>query len=513
MKSYISLLIFLIPFLVACNSTAVKPDRSLTTSSVTAKTTETKTVTLPDGQTITGSILNYPDGSYYVGDLMNKLPHGKGAFFSKINTITTGQFIDGKPDGLQKFFNMLNGIVSYSIIKDGKVLKTYGELDVLLASGDYEAAYKKRGNKIFLGMGVKKEEGISGIIAHYIIHNSPSDIAGFISGDTVLDINSVSTEEDTVQIFLLRLINLTFGKKVSFRIIRDGKLINIRFVPGIVPKNYPGAESTASLLWQSIKHKNTTMLYQKYLNTVTDITYHAQAKTSFNTIMKKEKAALASQKSRSFMGVAVFCKQYPNSIFLSTELPMLFKKIESNGSFIKQYSLIIKQCATAKKYQPAYYSLLEVGPKGMKVKDALKFISNGTGAELIATKIKFSRQEYRDFNFDELAHLSKFGLHDSIVSAMLESTYKKEQKTAEEYKKRADQLILENKRLKNESNRQKQVTVSTSQQVGEKNMPVECLKLVAALKVCDQSSGFLSMGCKVVAKSSFECPLPLDLLL
>jgi hypothetical protein len=36
----------------------------------------------------------------------------------------------------------------------------------------------------------------------------------------------------------------------------------------------------------------------------------------------------------------------------------------------------------------------------------------------------------------------------------------------------------------------------------------ECLKLTSALAACDQAGGFLKTGCRIIAQSSFQCPLP-----
>lgn len=38
------------------------------------------------------------------------------------------------------------------------------------------------------------------------------------------------------------------------------------------------------------------------------------------------------------------------------------------------------------------------------------------------------------------------------------------------------------------------------------NTPAECIKLASALKACDQTGGFMAMGCKAAAKSQFDCP-------
>ena len=484
--------------------------------------------TLPDGEVITGKRLNITnskgvfEGAYYIGEAKGNRRDGKGAVFiplnpgpssliskPKLSVIRIGQFKNGKATGLHKGFNMVNGIVLYHIFENGKEVKTYGELDVLLASGDFDAAYKKRGKKVYLGVHLKKDKNTNGIIIPKVSYNSPGEIAGLKTDDVILSINGISTKSDKLNHFMKKLIDLPFGKKARFKIFRQEREFDINFVPGIIPANYPGAESTRSLLWKSIKKKKSSRAYQKYLDTVTDKTYLAQAKAALKLIRSKEKTALRKHKAKGIAGLIAFCTQHPNSVLLEKELPGLYKKIERKKSFIKNYSRITSKCPAAKKYQPAYYELLNVGPEGMKVKDALLLTSTGTGPGLIATKIKYSNKEYKDFKFDELAQLKRFGLDDQIVSAMLESTYKKEQKTAEEYKKRAEQLAAENQRIKTQASRQQTVAASTSRKSEEKSMPLECIKLVAALKACDQTSGFLSMGCKAIARSSTDCPLSL----
>jgi PDZ domain len=485
--------------------------------------------TLPDGKVITGKRKQIrtvdnkgaPGVAYYIGKLNNlNQRHGEGAVFYPIKSgmhtkptdplriIRTGQFKNDLAVGLHKEFSMINGIVMLHIFENNKVIKSYGELDALLASGDFETAYKKRGKKVFLGIHLEKKSRI-GMNVSKVIYNSPGEMGGFKKNDVILSINGTSSINDELDNFLKKLLRLPYGKKASFRVSRNEKIINLSFVPAIVPKNFAGTESSKSVLWKSIKKKNNTRGYQKYLNTVTDKTYHTKARAALKSIKAKELSVLKTQKKRGIVGLIAFCNQYPDSILLGKELPALYKKIEGKKNFIQNYSKITNGCETADKYQPSYYELLNVGPEGMKVKDALLRTSKGTGVELIATKIKYSNEEYKDFKFDELENLKNFGLHDSIVSAMLESTYKKEQKTAEEYRKRAEQLAAENRRIQLAASRQQASASASSRKTNEKSMPVECIKLVAALKVCDQTSGFLSMGCKAIARSSTECPLPL----
>ena len=45
------------------------------------------------------------------------------------------------------------------------------------------------------------------------------------------------------------------------------------------------------------------------------------------------------------------------------------------------------------------------------------------------------------------------------------------------------------------------------------SIPEECTKLVAAIKACEKSGGFMESGCKQAAKSKFNCPIALDKLM
>ena len=44
-------------------------------------------------------------------------------------------------------------------------------------------------------------------------------------------------------------------------------------------------------------------------------------------------------------------------------------------------------------------------------------------------------------------------------------------------------------------------------------IPEECLKLVAGIKACERTGGFMEMGCKTGVKAKDTCPIPLDKLM
>lgn len=231
---------------------------------------------LPDGSSVQGERLTFSDGSYYIGQTKDGVAHGPGAIFLKGGSISLGIFKNGKAHGRHKFFAGINGLVSYIEYDNGKPGKTYGELDGLLANGDYEGFYKKRGDKVFVGIALKSENNL--ITVDSVLKNSPADLAGLRKGDKITAINGTKIVGWSVPDTLKHLVGLAFGKKADFSVERPEALLTISFVPGVIPKNYQGAESTASLLWKKVSQINTVAAYQDYLDTVTDTTYHQQAK-------------------------------------------------------------------------------------------------------------------------------------------------------------------------------------------------------------------------------------------
>jgi len=464
--------------------------------------------TLPDGEIVSGHKKRFT-GGYYIGSMKNNELHGRGAFIGSNNSTSVGDYTDGKAEGLHKIFNTVNGLVSYNLIKDGKSIQQYGELDAMLATGDFEAAAKTRGKRIFLGIQLKDETPY--INALKIIKNSPADLAGLKNDDKIMSLNGESFHSKTVSNLLLALIKLPYDKPLTIKLNRNGVIRTITMTPGIIPKSHPRANPSAQLLWKNVKAENSSAGYQHYINTITDKRYKKMASTLLSKILKKEKDAYAQLARSGEQGLYRFCQQYPNSSLLSNALSSHFVKIEKGSGFINQYSTLIKRCPVAIKYQPASYELLKVGPNRMKISDILHLIERNMSSTLIATKIKTGEHVYKDFSLEEISNLNNFGIKDNIISAMIESTFNK--KKADQVQARLNKLEEENNKLKAQALKNSQRRAQpqlTQKQQKEKNMPLECIKLAAALKACDQTSGFLSMGCKAMAKSSFDCPIPLN---
>ena len=64
------------------------------------------------------------------------------------------------------------------------------------------------------------------------------------------------------------------------------------------------------------------------------------------------------------------------------------------------------------------------GPKGMKVGDIRQLINKGKSETLIISLIKRAHVPYKEFTLDEIDILSKMGISDNIISAMVDVTTK-----------------------------------------------------------------------------------------
>lgn len=151
----------------------------------------------------------------------------------------------------------------------------------------------------------------------------------------------------------------------------------------------------------------------------------------------------------------------------------------------------------------AHLRLLYTGPSELRIIDVVQLVKNETKDALIIAQINGTAGPYKKFTVAEMAELKKMAISDEVVAAMIAITteYNKEQKRAQ-----ANQTAAQ-------PAQQTQQQPAQTQKVAEVSTPAECLKLVAAIKACDQTGGFLAMGCKAMAKSQFTCPIPVETLM
>jgi hypothetical protein len=149
------------------------------------------------------------------------------------------------------------------------------------------------------------------------------------------------------------------------------------------------------------------------------------------------------------------------------------------------------------------YKLMRIGPTNMQLKDILSHYKGGLGFGMLAAKIKATNAQYKNFSIREIKHLKKKGFHDKLIEAMIDSTaeFKRQMKATQQNKQMMAQIQALIKKSQVNVGRSSRSSVSGA----NKNMPVECLKLKAALVACKQAGGFLAMACKATARASFSC--------
>lgn len=120
-----------------------------------------------------------------------------------------------------------------------------------------------------------------------------------------------------------------------------------------------------------------------------------------------------------------------------------------------------------------------------------------TAMLLIAKGADLFQRDSENYTALELAKAHK---HTKTYNAIFAS-YSEEQKAAYNQDQKRNRIAVQQQAKKQSEQ---------PQQVAEANTPADCLKLAAAIKACDQTGGFLAMGCKAAARSQYNCPIPVE---
>ena len=146
------------------------------------------------------------------------------------------------------------------------------------------------------------------------------------------------------------------------------------------------------------------------------------------------------------------------------------------------------------------------GPTDLRIIDIAQLVKEGKDDSLIIAQITSVAGPYKKFTALDLAALKKMAISDKLVAAMITVTTE----DAKEQKRLSEQQITEQSaapvQIVQEAPQQQAQQVPEQQQAPESNALTDCLKLAAALRVCDHAGGFFAMGCKMVARSQFNCP-------
>lgn len=154
--------------------------------------------------------------------------------------------------------------------------------------------------------------------------------------------------------------------------------------------------------------------------------------------------------------------------------------------------------------------LMYTGPAQLRVIDVARLAKSRMKDALIIAQINSTSAPYKKFDVDELAALQNMAISDDVIAAMVNVTteYEKEQQ------RRRERERIEAANAAVQPTQQAQQAIQQPEPPPQQaNTPVECLKLVAAIKACDQTGGLMGMACKAAARSQFDCPIPVERLL
>lgn len=141
--------------------------------------------------------------------------------------------------------------------------------------------------------------------------------------------------------------------------------------------------------------------------------------------------------------------------------------------------------------------LLYTGPPKLRVINIQQLVKNKKKDSIIIAKINKTAGVYKDFNDEEMAELQGMGISDEVVAAMIASSNGHNSRSQE-----APAAPVPLQRVKAAAQPQQ----VAQQEEPQTNTAAECLKLAAAIKLCDQAGGFVAYGCKALARSQFNCP-------
>lgn len=233
-----------------------------------------------------------------------------------------------------------------------------------------------------------------------------------------------------------------------------------------------------------------------------------------NTRNKDGKSALdlAKENSKSDAYVLLSTASQMQTAQLSQQLNAELQKILGKNDQTALKKFLDQHPEALSSIKDSNLRLLYTGPNELRIIDVEEMSRNKIRDALVIAQINSVGGPYKKFSASEMTTLKKHGLSDEVVAALLTVTteYQKEQKRQAE-----QQAMMAINKTAQAPSQQKAVQAQAAQpqQVAEASTPAGCVKLVAAIKACDQTGGFMAMGCKALAKSQFDCPVPVETLM
>ena len=203
----------------------------------------------------------------------------------------------------------------------------------------------------------------------------------------------------------------------------------------------------------------------------------------------------------------VAARQVANTAPPSPQLAAQLKALETRNDMPGLKAFLNAHPEALPSIKDASLRLRLTGPAELRIVDIAQMARSRKKDALIIARINSSGGPYKKFSDAGIDELQKMSISDEVVAAMISITtqFEKEQKRVAEQKHAGEAAAQQVAQAPAQQQQQPQPA--------QNNTPIECVKLVAAIKACDQTGGLLAMGCKAAAKSQFDCPIPVERLM
>lgn len=424
-------------------------------------------------------------------------------------SVATGKFQSGFWHGAVTTAVATTGLKVVGLYEEGVLLSSYSELEADLVLGRFNEAFEKRGESPFLGVQfVERRDAAdkTGVYVDRVIYNSPAHIAGLQEGDLVVTYDG--------QIFGSTLALVTalqaaaFGDSKRFLLLRDGQQIHIDVRPHIVPRDHPlvkqgKAIASAEQLWQAIQQRPVQSWLEAYINEVADARYLDQARQLQTELLAAEPRAFDQAISTATLdGYIEYAKRYDASRKRNEiDAAVVQLQAASSDRFLV-YDRYRKACALCGDAFGPDYEVLNIGPADLDIIYLLQLQRQGVKPAKLARMIGENPAvfSYREITADEQELLLALGMKKPVIEIV-------NMKAQQEAKMRG--LIASGNYVAPAQQEMSAGVKPSSPLEGTKTgAALQCVKLVAALKACEQMGSLAGMACKAVVQKKVQCALP-----
>jgi len=263
-------------------------------------------------------------------------------------------------------------------------------------------------------------------------------------------------------------------------------------------------------IWNRYSQKDTVQGYATFIKLNKNSPYIDEAKRRKKELYDMEMSDYKiAKKTNSLESYSNYLKTNPMAHNRDTVFKKMTKRMKSISSY-RKYSILHPHITN---YYPdkirIEMEIMNLGPDEMRVGDILKYSKDGLGTGTLASKIRATNAAYKDFSIKEITYLKKKGLKEKLIEAMIDSTaeHNKQMKQTLANKEMMAEI---QKLIQKSSESVKSRSISSTNRNShstKSSMPVQCVKLKAALEACRQAGGFLASACKMTARSSFKCDM------